>query len=229
MLDMTGTSTNSGDVSVTNVVVVNNQPANNTPVITVSRLEPGEGRSFSGSYAIPSNVCSVSDTLTATATDLCGRSTNRSEERRVGKETRPGLAPTKNSPDTNGLPGGVLGFMLILADDGIRALSVAGVQTYAPPIYTPVITVPRLEPGEGRSFTGSYAIPSNVCSVSDTLTATATDLCGRSTNATISATCPVLTTPGLALTKTCPATNGLPGGVLGFTGTITNTGNVGVA
>src|SRR5436190_1234928 len=110
MLDMTGTSTNSGDVSVTNVVVVNNQPANNTPVITVPRLEPGEGRSFSGSYAIPFNVCSVSDTLTATATDLCGRSTNTTISATCPVLTTPGLALTKTCPATNGLPGGVLVF-----------------------------------------------------------------------------------------------------------------------
>jgi hypothetical protein len=54
-------------------------------------------------------------------------------------------------------------------------------------------------------------------------------VCGHATNATISATCPVLTTPRIALTKTCP-TSPLPrpGEPLIVTATVTNIGNVGI-
>jgi uncharacterized repeat protein (TIGR01451 family) len=114
--------------------------------------------------------------------------------------TTPGLALTKTCPATNGLPGGVLGFTGTITNTGNVTVTNVVVVNNQPANNTPVITIPRLDPGEGRSFSGSYAIPFNACSVSDTLTATGTDLCGHSTNATISATCPVLTTPGLTFT-----------------------------
>src|SRR5262249_25164924 len=74
-LNWSGTVTNVGNVAVTNIVIVNNQPAPNTPVTTIARLEPGQGTTFSGSYTIPVScpqICSISDTITASGRDVCG-------------------------------------------------------------------------------------------------------------------------------------------------------------
>ena len=71
LLTFSGSVSNTGNVTLTNIVVVNNQPAANTPVFTRATLAPGEVVSFTGSYTAPTN-CSVTDTLTATAASRCG-------------------------------------------------------------------------------------------------------------------------------------------------------------
>ncbi len=65
MLTFSGSVSNTGNVTLTNIVVVNDQPAPNTPVFTLASLAPGVSANFSGSYLAPTN-CSVTDTLTAT-------------------------------------------------------------------------------------------------------------------------------------------------------------------
>ena len=41
-------------------------------VASFSNLAPGELRSFSGTYIVPTNACSLLDTVTATGFDACG-------------------------------------------------------------------------------------------------------------------------------------------------------------
>ena len=69
-----GNLTNTGDVAVTNLVIVSSQLASNLPVTVVARLEPGEGVNYSGSYLVPTNECSLTATLTASGFDVCGAS-----------------------------------------------------------------------------------------------------------------------------------------------------------
>ena len=57
---------------------------------------------------------------------------------------------------------------------------------------TLVASFPSLAPGEVQSFTGSIRVPTNVCSITDTLTARGTNICGLAGVVhTASATCPV--------------------------------------
>ena len=72
LLIFNGTLANNGEVAVTNIVIVNSQPASNSPVAVVARLEPGEAARFTGSYLVPEGVCSLTDTLTAMGLDICG-------------------------------------------------------------------------------------------------------------------------------------------------------------
>ncbi len=62
----TGTVTNTGTVTLTNVFVVDDQPAPNTPVLGPITLHPGTGTNFSGSYI----VTSVTNVSTHTVTTL---------------------------------------------------------------------------------------------------------------------------------------------------------------
>src|SRR2546427_743897 len=59
------------NASPTNIVIVNNQPTNNTPVITIPRLDPGQGQTFSGTEPVGTNVCSITDILSASGRDVC--------------------------------------------------------------------------------------------------------------------------------------------------------------
>jgi hypothetical protein len=72
-LAWSATITNAGDIVVSNIVVVNNQPVPNTPVFGPITLLPGEGASFTGSYSVPACSCGPhADTLTATGVGLEG-------------------------------------------------------------------------------------------------------------------------------------------------------------
>jgi hypothetical protein len=74
-----------------------------------------------------------------------------------------------------------------------------------PVANTLVFTLASLAPGAVTNFTGSYLAPTN-CSVTDTLTGTGRSICGVAVTNRVTATCPILTTPAIVVTQTCPTT-----------------------
>jgi uncharacterized repeat protein (TIGR01451 family) len=90
----------------------------------------------------------------------------------------------------------------------------------------PVLGLAALAPGESAPYVSSYIVPPDSCGT-DTVTVQALSLCGE-TNATDSATatCAVKTTPGIALTRTCPTQPIRKGETVTFTAVVMNTGNV---
>jgi uncharacterized repeat protein (TIGR01451 family) len=70
----TGSVRNTGQVDLLNVVVVNDRPAPNTPVFGPVNLAVGEAQAFTNSYvvAVDFTDCSITDTLTARGSDVCG-------------------------------------------------------------------------------------------------------------------------------------------------------------
>src|SRR5207245_1031977 len=66
-----GTVSNAGNITLTNVIVVNDRPTNNTPVFGPVTLAPGQSTNFTGSEVVPANCCSYFDTLTATGASVC--------------------------------------------------------------------------------------------------------------------------------------------------------------
>lgn len=71
----TGTVSNPGNVTLTNVFVVNSQPALNTAVIGPITLIPGQSVNFTGSYTAPAACCEILNTLTARGQDHCAGTT----------------------------------------------------------------------------------------------------------------------------------------------------------
>jgi hypothetical protein len=91
----------------------------------------------------------------------------------------------------------------------------------------PVIGPITLAPGAVVDFSGSYTAPMSCCEVVNTLTASGQDRCtGSLVSATASQVCPLLTTPGIAVTRTCPTTPVPVGGLFVFSGEVSNTGDV---
>src|SRR5262249_2574425 len=70
-LTFSGTVSNSGNVTLTNVTVLNDQPAPGTLVASFALLAPGQSTNFVGTYTAP-QLCVVPDTLTVTARSICG-------------------------------------------------------------------------------------------------------------------------------------------------------------
>jgi hypothetical protein len=84
-----------------------------------------------------------------------------------------------------------------------------------------------LAPGASVDFTNSYTAPRSCCEVVDTLTASGQDGCGGAkVTATATAVCPLLSTPGISVSRVCPASTVPVGGLFVFTGSVTNTGDV---
>ena len=84
-----------------------------------------------------------------------------------------------------------------------------------------------LAPGQSVTFTNSYIVRFDFCGpYTDTLTASGFEICGGSNLiATATAACPGLGTPAIVVTKLCPETPVQPGGLLVFSGIVSNSGN----
>jgi uncharacterized repeat protein (TIGR01451 family) len=224
LLTFSGSVSNTGNVTLTNIVVVNNQPAANTMVFTVASLAPGAVTNFIGSYLAPTN-CSVTDTLTATGQSVCGDAVTNTASANCLITTTPRIVVTKACPAKPVSPGQLLIFSGSVSNTGNVTLTnivVVNNQLFA---NTPVFTLPSLAPGVAVPFSGSYLAPTN-CSVADTLTVRASSLCGDAVTNTASATCLITTTPAIVVTTYCPTNPVGQGGTLTYSGTVSNAGNI---
>lgn len=223
LLTFSGTVSNTGNVTLTGIVVVNNQPAANTMVFTAAALAPGAITNFTGSYLAPTN-CSVTDTLIATAASVCGIPVTNSASATCALITTPAISVSLNCPATPPLAGTVLTYTGTVGNTGdIPLTNVVVLNNLSG--STPVFTAALLQPGATANFSGSYVAPVN-CASTSTATASGRSVCGVAVTNSATATCAVITTPALKITQTCPATPVAPGGLLTYTGTVTNTGNI---
>ncbi len=224
-LVFTGTVTNTGNITLTNVFIVDNQPAPNTPVLGPITLARGAGTNFSGSYAVALDACATTDTLIATGNDSnTGIAITNGVSVTCPIITIPTIAITQSCPPNPVSPGGLLTYSGRIRNAGNISLNnivVINDRSGA----TPVFTAATLAPGASATFTGSYAAPASGDSTS-TSTVRATSLCNVAVTNNASSTCPILTSPGIAITKACPPQAVAAGGTLVFTGTVTNTGNI---
>src|SRR5208282_1150975 len=223
LLTFSGSVSNTGNVTLTNIVVVNSQPVANTPVFTLASLAPGAVANFTGSYLAPTN-CSVADTLTATGRTTCGVAVTNTVSTTCPILITPQITVTAVCPVAPVLPGGSLTYSGTVTNAGSITLTNVVVLNNLSGA-TPVFTAATLAPGAGANFTGSYVAPTN-CSTTSISTATGRSICGVAVTNTVSATCPITTTPLLTLTQNCLTNPVSPGGLLTYSGTVTNAGNI---
>jgi uncharacterized repeat protein (TIGR01451 family) len=224
-----GSVSNSGNVTLTNIVVVNNQPVPNTTVLTVASLGIGAVTNFTGTYPAPAN-CSVTDTLIGTARSLCGVAvTNSTGPVTCTILTIPQLTVTAPCPTAPVVPGGSVTYSVTVQNTGSFTVTNISVFSDQPGPANPVKTMASLASGASTNFSvGPYTVPANVCTVTNTFSATGKDPCSLSTvtNSALPAICPVTTAPGIAVTLACPVAPANAGGPITYTGTVTNSGNV---
>ncbi len=226
LLTFSGTVSNTGNVTLTDIVVVNSQPAPNTPVFTQASLVPGEVANFTGSYLAPTN-CSVADTLTATATSRCGTAVTDTVSATCPILTTPQIAVTAVCPANPIVPGSVLTYSGTVRNTGNITLTNVVVVSDRPAANTTVFTVATLAPGASAPYTASYTVPASDCSVVTTVVATGKDICtGSPASNSAVATCTVATAPAIAVTLACPTVPAATGGQITYTGTVRNSGNV---
>lgn len=226
LLTFSGSVSNAGNVTLTNIVVVNNQPSDNTTVFTLASLAPGAVAKFSGSYLAPTN-CSVMDTLVARAASVCGVAVTDTASATCPILTTPQIALTVLCPAANPTPGGTLTYAGIVRNIGNITLSNVVVTSDRPSANTTVFIAATLAPGASANFTSSLTVPADACSVTTIFRGTGRDLCTAFASTDIvSVTCPVTTAPGIAVTLTCPAVPVVTGGLITYIGTVRNSGNV---
>src|SRR6185295_5606432 len=100
---VTGTVTNTGNITLTNVVVTNTIAALGNvsrQVLGPISLAPGAGASFSDSYTIPLDSCGpYADTFVASGVDKCfGRVVTDSDTKACPGTNSPRITITKNCP-----------------------------------------------------------------------------------------------------------------------------------
>ncbi len=221
-----GSVSNSGNVTLTNIVVLNSRPAGGTPVFTLATLAPGTSATFTGSYLAPTN-CSVADTLDVRASSLCGSPVADSATATCPILTTPRIAVTAACPTTPVLPGGTLVYTGTVRNTGDVTLNNIVVVSDRPGANTRIFTVATLAPGASANFSATLTAPAAACAIPTTVGASATDACTAvpaSDSATF--TCHVVTAPALAVVLACPATISAGGGPITYTGTVRNSGNV---
>jgi hypothetical protein len=225
LLTFSGSVSNSGNVTLNGIVVLNNQPAPNTPIFTLGSLAPGVVTNFTGSYLAPTN-CSVTDTLTATATSRCGAFVTNTASATCAVQPPMAVVVTETCPSTPVYPGGLLTYSGSVSNAGGLTLTNIVVVSDRPATNTTVLLVATLAPGATTNFTGSYQVPLNCCVVVNTLQASGQGCGGLIVTDSDTHTCTVSTAPQLVVTKTC--TSGLlqPGSLLTYSGSVSNAGNI---
>lgn len=223
-----GTVRNTGNTTLTNIVVVNNRPSSGTVVFSVASLTPGASASFTGSYIAPSNCCVVWSTLLATGTDVCfGQTVTDSDTAACTVLTTPRIVVTKVCPTAPVEPGAAIHYSGTVSNAGDIALIQVSVATGQGGSASPVLGPITLAPGQSVGYTASFAVPQGFCTWREVVTATGKDACTlASVTGSAASECPVVATPRIAVTKECPTQPTPKGGVYTFTGRVSNVGNV---
>jgi uncharacterized repeat protein (TIGR01451 family) len=226
LLTFSGSVSNTGNVTLKNIVVVNDQPSANTPVFTLATLAPGAVAGFTGSYLAPTN-CSVTDTLVARAESICGVAVTDTVSATCPIVTSPQIAVTAVCPPTPMVPGGSLTYSGTVRNTGNIPLNNVIVLSDRPAANTTVFSVATLAPGAVAGFTGTYTVPGDVCSLTTTFTGIGKDMCTPNTvTNSVSTTCSIATAPAIAVTLVCPPVSASTGGTITYSGTVSNPGNV---
>jgi uncharacterized repeat protein (TIGR01451 family) len=227
-LTFSGSVSNTGNVTLTNIVVVNSQPTNNTVITNFASLPPFAVSNFTSSYPAPTN-CSVTDTLIARASSVCGVPVSSTNSATCTILTTPQITVTAPCPTNQVVPLGSLIYSVTVSNTGYFILTNISVFSDQPGLPNPVKIVASLAPGASTNFNvGPYSVPANACWVSNTFSATGKDLCTSTTATNTASTtiCQVITAPGIGVTLACPVPPATTGGLITYTGTVTNSGNV---
>jgi uncharacterized repeat protein (TIGR01451 family) len=218
----TGSVSNSGNITLTNVVVVNNLSGT---IFTTATLLPTQVTNFSGSYLAPTN-CATTSTSIATGRSVCGGGATNSATTTCAILTTPAIVVTLACPATPVYPGGLLTYSGSVSNAGNITLTNIIVLSDMPAANTTVFTANSLAPGAVTNFSGSYATPPDCCVVWNTLDASGQGCSGVTVTDEDTTTCNIATTPAIVVTKMCSSGVLQPGGLLTYSGSVSNAGNI---
>jgi hypothetical protein len=171
-----GTVSNAGTLTITNVTVVNDRPAPNTPVLGPITLTPGQFVNFSGSYIAPYDCCGPCvDTLTARGNEFCrGSNVTATASDACPRSSTPAISVTRSCP-----PGPVrLGDLVFVSG----SVSNSGNATLGNVLVVDdqagvVISGLALAPSESIPYLGTYLVTNCGPSLPGGVTASGSDVC----------------------------------------------------
>ena len=226
-LTYSGTVSNAGNITLTNIVVTNNWPFSFV-VFTVPSLAPGATTNFTGHYYVPLNCCQAWLTVVASGQGCDGFTVTDTDSHTCAVFTSPGIVVTKECATRRRFlrPGELLTYSGTVSNTGNITLFSVTVVDNQPNTNALVLGPIILAPGELATFAGSYVVPVDFCG-NDTATASGFDLCsGALVTNSVTAICPIAHNPRIGVTKQCPELPTPHGSNLTFFGTVTNLGDV---
>jgi len=228
VLNFSGTVSNAGDVTLTNVLVVNDHPTNDTPVFGPITLSPGQSTNFSGSYTVCLDCCPpYVDELTATGTSVCGSNVVATATAACAGTNSPRIVVTKNCPPVPAAPGDLAVFSGIVSNAGNITLTNVFVAEHTPSDNTVLLGPITLAPGQSSNYTANFRVPANCCAYVNTVMATGADKCfGRTVAASAATACPTTTDARISVTEVCPPYAVPLSELLVFSGVVSNAGNI---
>ena len=234
VLNYTFTVTNTGNVTLTNVVVTD--PSATVAGGPIASLAPGVSNTtiFTASHTVTQaevNAGSFSNTATVTGTPPVGANVTAVASATVPALNTPFITLTKTAMQANySAVGNVLTYTLTVKNAGNVTLT--NVTVTDPSATVTGGPIASLAPGasDSATFSASHTVTQadlNAGNYTNTATATGTPPGGPNVTGAANATVPAATTPSLALTETAGQANyNAAGNVLTYTFTVTNTGNV---
>ncbi|MFM8879294.1 MAG: hypothetical protein ACKOKG_09205, partial [Verrucomicrobiota bacterium] len=198
------------------------------PIFSVDRLEPGQSVPFRRTgLRPPVGACSVTTLLSAQATVTCsGETIHAFTTGTCNLPTRASLEVMQAEPVAPESPGLPLVFRGTVRNAGPVAVTQVVVlhnRTGAGPL----LEIPRLLPGESRTFSGNFPTPVNACRVFGTVSAAAIDAC--SGQRVFDSSTVIHALPGhpqLSVAKVCPTAPVVAGQRVEYEGVVMNTGDI---
>jgi hypothetical protein len=176
MLVYSGSLSNAGTITITNINVVDDRPSPNTPVLGPITLTPGQFVNFSGSYPVPYDCCGPCvDTLTAVGQDLCaGSNVTATASAACPRVTTPAIRVTRDCGPSPVTEGEMVMFTGSVSNSGNATLGNVEVVDDQAGVVVSSLT---LAPMEVESFMGMYIVTNCGPSVPSGVTASGSDVC----------------------------------------------------
>jgi uncharacterized repeat protein (TIGR01451 family) len=227
-LVVTGTISNAGNITLTDVNVYSSILGAEHPVLGLAGLAPGEVIPYTATFSAPEDFCEP-DTMTVEALSICGDvKVSDTVTSSCPVVTTPGIAVSRTCPVEPVLKGKPVTFTAFVVNTGDVTLTNVTVANTLPQSNQLVFGPVTLGPGQGTNFTYTYttAMDCNCCELVDMLTARGQDRCsGRPVATTSTTVCRYETHPSITVSLDCPTSGGGFGDVLAFSGIVMNNGD----
>jgi hypothetical protein len=234
-LRYTGVVTNSGNITLTDVVVNNNIRGSSFPYLGPINLAPGETAGYVIEYVVGSDFCGM-DNVTVKGLSICGDiPVSNSVATQCDVLTDPSIHVTSvcpGGPLERGQNATFTGTVTNTGDSTLRNILVSHhfvIKTQDPSSEASITGPLTMAPGESINFTFDLVAPADweCCELADTVTALGNDRCSQtSVSSTSTTVCPLLTHPKLLVTMDCPVGQFADGDWVEYTGTVENTGDI---
>jgi hypothetical protein len=226
-LTYSGTISNAGNITLSEVVVHNSMTGAQDPVLGLAALAPGEVWSFTGIFIVPEDFCEP-DTVTVNALSICdGVAVADSATSTCPVVTTPGIIIVSVGPAQPVVAGQPATFTGIVLNTGNVTLNNIMVVNSMPVANSPVMGPVTLAPGQTTNFTYTYTPPwgCNCCELVNTFAVNGRDRCAsRQVSATYTVVSKYLTHPRVIVALECPT--GAPGQSVEVPGTVMNSSDI---